>query len=130
MAARRPARATPQADRARERGRATHTGGGGGRCLGAGGEDTRTTLKVVVFDETDYAYARKVGHRFPEVPVYLQVGNDRSPGPDPDDTTAPDDEGLLRRYAWLADKVLDDGWNEATVLPQLHVLVWGNGRGV
>ncbi len=100
------------------------------RCLRAGGEGTRATLKVVVFDETDYAYAREVGRRFPEVPVYLQVGNDRPPGPEPDDATAPDDAGLLRRYAWLADRVLDDGWNEVTVLPQLHVLVWGNGRGV
>ncbi len=100
------------------------------RCLRAGGGGTRATLKVVVFDETDYAYAREVGRRFPEVPIYLQVGNDCPPGPEPDDATTPDDEGLLRRYAWLADKVLDDGWNEATVLPQLHVLVWGNGRGV
>jgi hypothetical protein len=37
---------------------------------------------------------------------------------------------LLERYEWLAEKVVDDGWNEATVLPQLHVLVYGNKRGV
>jgi 7-carboxy-7-deazaguanine synthase len=100
------------------------------RCLGAGGGATRTTLKVVIFDEADYAYALEVGQRFPAVPIYLQVGNDRPPGPESDDVTVPDDRALLRRYAWLADKVLADGWNEATVLPQLHVLVWGNGRGV
>ena len=37
---------------------------------------------------------------------------------------------LLERYEWLAEKVVDDGWNEATVLPQLHVLVYGNNHGV
>lgn len=100
------------------------------RCLESGGTATRTTLKVVVFDEADYAYAREVGRRFPTVPVYLQVGNDHPPGPEPGDVTAPDGAALLRRYARLADRVLADGWNEATVLPQLHVLVWGNGRGV
>lgn len=99
-------------------------------CLNAGGTATRTTLKVVVFDEADYAYAREVGRRFSDVPIYLQVGNDIPPGPEPDDITMPDDAALLRRYAWLADRVLASGWNDATVLPQLHVLVWGNGRGV
>ncbi|HTE35790.1 MAG TPA: 7-carboxy-7-deazaguanine synthase QueE, partial [Reyranella sp.] len=28
------------------------------------------------------------------------------------------------------DKVARDRWFEATVLPQLHVLAWGNQRGV
>ncbi len=27
---------------------------------------------------------------------------------------------------WLVDKVIADGWFEAHVLPQLHVLIWGN----
>jgi len=38
--------------------------------------------------------------------------------------------GLRRSYAWLAAKAAADGWFAATVLPQLHVLVWGNRRGV
>src|SRR5262249_24745088 len=32
-------------------------------------------LKVVVFDEADFAFARTVHRRFPSVPFYLQVGN-------------------------------------------------------
>jgi 7-carboxy-7-deazaguanine synthase len=87
-------------------------------------------MKVVVFDERDYAYAREVGRRFPRVPVFLQVGNDCPPGPEPGDRTEPDVGKLLERYEWLAEKVVAQGWNEATVLPQLHVLVWGNKRGV
>lgn len=36
----------------------------------------------------------------------------------------------MERLEWLVDKVTSDGWNQATVLPQLHTLVWGNKRGV
>ena len=100
------------------------------RCLEAGGKDTRTTLKVVVFDDHDYAYAREVFSRFPEVPIYLQVGNDSPPDPNTNGDSNPDPGALLECYAWLSEKVLQDGWNEATVLPQLHVLLHGNKRGV
>ena len=101
-----------------------------GRCLEAGGESTRATFKVVIFDDDDYAYAREVTSWFPGVPMYLQVGNDNPPGAGPGDTPEPDVPGLLDRYAWLSEKVLADGWNDAVVLPQLHVLVYGNRRGV
>jgi 7-carboxy-7-deazaguanine synthase len=37
---------------------------------------------------------------------------------------------LLARFRWLVDRVARDRWFEATVLPQLHVLAWGNERGV
>lgn len=100
------------------------------RCLRAGGKSTRTTLKIVVFDDADYDYARGVFARFPGVPMYLQVGNDSPPEPDTSGISEPDPGALLGRYAWLSEKVLDDGWNEATVLPQLHVLLHGNKRGV
>jgi len=100
------------------------------RCTRAGGPETETVLKVVVFDEQDYIYTRKVGHRFPSIPMYLQVCNDQPSDPGPDDRIEPDVNKLLERYEWLAEKVVSDGWNEATVLPQLHVLVWGNKRGV
>ncbi len=58
-----------------------------------------------------------------------QVGNDRLPGPEPDDRIESDVTKLLERYESLVGKVVADGWNEATVLPQLHALVWGNKRG-
>jgi 7-carboxy-7-deazaguanine synthase len=31
---------------------------------------------------------------------------------------------------WLVDRVTGDGWFDAKVLPQLHVMIWGNKRGV
>ena len=99
-------------------------------CVEAGGPRTEVLLKVVVMDDADYAYAREVAARYPDVPMYLQVGNDNPPGAAPDDPTEPDVRGLLDRYAWLAEKVVAEGWNDVTVLPQLHVLVYGNRRGV
>ncbi|WP_404350909.1 7-carboxy-7-deazaguanine synthase QueE [Sutcliffiella horikoshii] len=85
------------------------------------------SLKVVVFDEDDLAYAKGVHKRFPDIAFYVQVGND--------DTTTEDDEmlisKLLTKYEWLIDQVMkDDEMNNVRVLPQLHTLVWGNKRGV
>lgn len=95
-------------------------------CATAGGPGTQTVMKVVVFDDADYAYAKEVSSRFPDLPMYLQVGNDCLP----EDGAEPDLRRLLDRYEWLVSKVVADRWNDATVLPQLHTLVWGNKRGV
>lgn len=99
-------------------------------CLNAAGEKPCCALKIVVFDDADYAYARTVASRYPALPIYLQVGN---PAPLRDaDTTAEraDNDDLLRRMDWLVDKIRQDRWFAARVLPQLHVLLWGNRRGV
>ncbi len=96
-------------------------------CIAAG--PARTLLKMVVFDEADYAFARDVAARHPALPVYLQPGNHTPPPPD-DDTAVVDQEGIDARMRWLVDHVIADGWFDATVLPQLHVMLWGNRRGV
>jgi 7-carboxy-7-deazaguanine synthase len=31
---------------------------------------------------------------------------------------------------WLLARAGRDGWFDATISPQLHVLLWGNKRGV
>jgi hypothetical protein len=33
---------------------------------------------------------------------------------------------LMRRLRWLVDRTVTDRWFDVTVLPQLHVLAWGN----
>lgn len=99
-----------------------------GNCLAARGP--RTVLKIVVFDEDDYAYARLVAARYPAAPIYLQVGNHRPAAPNPAGREGIDHDGLHERFRWLAGRVASDRWFEATVLPQLHVLAWGNERGV
>lgn len=79
-------------------------------------------LKVVVFDDADFAYAREIHLRYPNVPFYMQVGN----------TVGEDDApALLAKLDWLGQKVLADAaMQSAVVLPQLHVLLYGNRRGV
>ncbi len=81
-------------------------------------------LKLVVFDEADYQYARATAEKYPHLPVYLQPGNHTPP------PAEPDAEGIANRLRWLAERVIEDRWFAATVLPQLHVMLWGNARGV
>lgn len=94
-------------------------------CVNAAGAQTKTNLKIVIFDETDYTYAQNAAQKFPELPIYLQPGN-----PVSDEDKEPELDTLNRRLEWLADKVTRDGWYAAHVLPQLHVMIWGNKRGV
>lgn len=85
------------------------------------------SLKVVIFDEQDLEYAKKVHQKYLQIPFYLQVGNDQ--------VSELDDEKLIKRllerYEWLIDRAIsEEELNHARVLPQLHTLVWGNKRGV
>jgi 7-carboxy-7-deazaguanine synthase len=98
-------------------------------CLEAAVGKPRCVLKIIVFDDADYSYARTAAARYPALPVYLQVGNP-APLVGPSAADQPDLDDLMHRLRWLAGKALADGWFAATVLPQLHVLAWGNKRGV
>lgn len=91
-------------------------------CLKAAGTSPKIALKIVVFDESDYQYAQNAAARYPDLPLYLQPGNHKIEGP-------ADKDGLNTRLEWLAEKVANDNL-KANVLPQLHVMLWGNQRGV
>ena len=97
-------------------------------CIAAA-KGAETVLKIVVFDEADFAYARQAAARFPDLPVYLQPGN-HTPPPPGDDTARVDHAGIEARMRWLVDRVMAEKWYAAKVLPQLHVSLWGNKRGV
>lgn len=97
-------------------------------CVDAAGA-TQTVLKVVVFDDADYAFAKEATRRLPDLAVYLQPGNHTPPPPE-DDKAVVDQDGIDTRMRWLVDRVTDDQWFAARVLPQLHVMLWGNKRGV
>jgi len=97
-------------------------------CLAVASGGPRTVLKIAVFDDADYDYAVRSAARYPSLPLYRSVGN-----PAPVDEAGRGDvdlADLLARFRWLVDKVARDRWFDATVLPQLHVLAWGNQRGV
>lgn len=85
------------------------------------------SLKVVVFDEADLIYAESVHQRYPQINLYLQVGNPDVRRMDVSHHAA----DLLQRYQWLIDRVMTmSSMNNVRILPQLHALVWGNKRGV
>jgi 7-carboxy-7-deazaguanine synthase len=85
------------------------------------------SLKIVVFDDEDFEYAKEIHKRYPRVPFFLQVGNKDSTTFDHDTLV----QDLINKYEWLINKVVEDSeLNDVKVLPQLHTYVWGNKRGV
>ena len=98
------------------------------RCLERARGGTRQphiSIKVVVFDEADFQFARRVHDLHPDVPFYLSIGNDSvKSGRDADNAA------LTRQLEWLLERCAQEKWFDATLTPQLHVLLWGNKRGV
>lgn len=85
------------------------------------------SLKVVIFNDEDYQYAKKVHFRYPAIPFFFQIGNDDSKTSDDNQLL----EKLLQKYEWLINKVMfDDSLKDVKVLPQLHTYIWGNKRAV
>ncbi|MUT67228.1 7-carboxy-7-deazaguanine synthase QueE [Paenibacillus sp. NEAU-GSW1] len=85
------------------------------------------SLKIVIFDEADLAYAAFVHNRYPKIPFFIQSGND--------DLTETDNsimlQKLVARYEWLIGQVMHrEDLKAVRVLPQLHAWIWGNKRGV
>lgn len=93
------------------------------RTMGTGAR--QQVMKIVIFDEIDYQWAREVHSQHSDLPLYLQPGN-----PDVDPATPVDLQALAERMGWLTEKAMADGWFAPRILPQLHVLIWGNKRGV
>ena len=83
-------------------------------------------LKVVVFDDKDFNYAKEVHAKYPQAEFYVQVGN-----PYLGERVENHTEKLLARYEQLVDKVMNDKeLQNVRVLPQLHTLLWSNKQGV
>lgn len=84
-----------------------------------------TAAKIVVFDEADFIWAKGCLNWLWDtrgIPGFLSVGNDYGK-----DST----EDLLEKYRWLCERTLaDPTLGHVRVLPQMHVLIWGNARGV
>ncbi len=94
-------------------------------CVQAGRGAGQTVMKIVIFDDADYAWAKDAHARHPDLPLYLQPGN---PEVDPDLPVDP--QALADRLLWLTETTMADRWFAPRILPQLHVLIWGNKRGV
>jgi len=80
-------------------------------------------LKIVVFDDDDYDWAKRIIAANPGWRTWLSVG---TPIPDAEPIPA-----ILDRFRWLSERVASDmSLRHVRVLPQLHVLAWGQVRGV
>ncbi len=82
-------------------------------------------MKIVVFDEQDFDFARMMFARYPKFVPYLSVG---TPLGDPINFTR---LSISQRMQWLYERVLQhNDLRHVVVLPQLHVLAWGSEKGV
>ena len=86
-------------------------------------------VKIPIFNEKDYVWAEEVYDRVIDlqIPFYLSVGNSNIY---PTDNIEMVRDKILERYVWLCGKVLNGAMKDVFVLPQLHVLLWGNKQGV
>lgn len=85
--------------------------------------EDRLVLKIVVFDEVDLEWAKSIAAARPWN-LSLSAG---TPVPAPQDLKA----AVADRYRWLCERVAADAdLTRARVLPQLHVIAWGDQRGV
>jgi len=94
-------------------------------CLVAAKGAGHIVMKIVIFDDRDYDWAQMAADRYPTLPLYLQPGN-----LEVDPAVPVDLQDLSDKLLWLVEKVMADCWFAPKVLPQLHVLLWGNKRGV
>ncbi|MEM7293764.1 MAG: 7-carboxy-7-deazaguanine synthase QueE [Pseudomonadota bacterium] len=93
-------------------------------CVDAAGAQTKVTLKIVVDSDDDLRWAGDRRAEYPDIPMVLQPCN-RNVG-----DIAPDFQTLNRKMQSLVDAVNNRKWSDVRVLPQLHVMIWGNERGV
>ncbi|PJC86404.1 7-carboxy-7-deazaguanine synthase QueE [Vibrio sp. HA2012] len=91
-------------------------------CLNASGESQKS-MKIVVASDEDLLWAEAMKQAYPHLPLYLQPCNPYLNG-------EPDQRQLAANMRELVDKVIEKGWYNVTVLPQLHVYLWGNAQGV
>lgn len=87
-------------------------------------------FKIPVFGEEDYAFASAVHAAYPQIEMYLSVGNSMPPRAGADDTPRPLLRAtVLRDTEELVNRVLSDPlMAQVRVFPQQHVLIWGNAR--
>ena len=88
---------------------------------------TNFSLKIVIFDEADLAFAKYLFNRYRTYTkeLYVSVGN---PVPRSEEDVR---DVLLDKLNQLFDWVIaDPAFNDVKALPQLHTLVWNNKRGV
>jgi len=96
-----------------------------GRPIGAS-----TCIKVPVFDEKDYEWARHVHQRWARYPFFFSVVT-RMGGlyGDFDGGKVDTKDDVIKRYRWLVERAVEDpDFGDVALFPQIHVLLWQHER--
>lgn len=87
--------------------------------------NVKTVIKIPIFNDEDVEFL-KLYHKLAanKSKVYAMVGNED-----------PESEGdissnVLKKYKTIIEKILKEKIDPIYILPQLHVLIWGNKSGV
>lgn len=98
-------------------------------------------VKVVVFDHTDYEFAKALYLQINDesmgvgLPFYLSAGNDAgmtvgNPSRRDERSVAQVRDDLLNKTRWLINRTMVDPIMDAVIVQsQFHVLLWGNEKG-
>lgn len=82
-------------------------------------------FKVVCFSTRDIDFAKTIMALYPQVSMFFSVGNRHLAGTPVIESSH--QQVLLDSYKWLVEETLKDSeLADVIVLPQLHVLIWGN----
>ena len=91
-------------------------------------------IKIPVTNEEDYIFSKKVSEKYSNIPFFLQPVNETPPTIEAlhnrEESPQIDLEAIKNKFIWLVEQCLADQWYNVRILPQLHVLIWGNKGGV
>lgn len=91
-------------------------------------------IKIPILDEIDYLFAVDVAAKYSHIPIYLQPTNASPPTIESlqNNIEQPDIDlkAIKDLFIWLVERCMQDKWYKVRILPQLHVLIWGNKGGV
>lgn len=101
-------------------------------------EGPYVNMKVVIFDQRDLEVAKQLIERYedqlqPETRFFLSLGNTVPPSVDGSSDIDPHlhREMMVTNYQNLWNDIQNDPWlSRVRFLPQWHVFVWGNAKGV
>ena len=85
------------------------------------------TVKIVVSDESDLDFAEKVFKKYPNVTKFITPCNTLSTV---EDSSKNIRDNLLKKTEEVIDMVMSRRMYDVHVVPQLHVLLWGNKEKV
>lgn len=86
---------------------------------------TKVAVKIPVFSDLDIEFLKEY-HKIcvNKASVYAMVGNDNT------EKEGSISSEILKKYEIIIEKILKEKIDPIYILPQLHVLLWGNKQGV